>query len=73
LADAAQILPIGAGHHHLQVYAIQSGVFIVVFLAVGLFTVFLIFSSHNQRIIEYLWNTNESYLKCIKMCTKCYV
>jgi len=39
------------GHHHLQVYALQLGVFIIIFLAVGVFTVLLIFSCHNQRTV----------------------
>jgi len=51
LAVAAWILPVGAWSPALQVYAMQSGVFIIIFRAVGVFTVFLIFSSHNQGII----------------------
>jgi hypothetical protein len=51
LADAAQILSVGAGHQHMQVYAIQSGVFIVVSLAVGVVCVLLIFSSRVQRTV----------------------
>jgi len=43
--------PLELGHQHLQVDAIQSGVFIIILHAVGVFTVFLIFNSHNQRTV----------------------
>jgi len=51
LAVQLGFCPLELGHQHFQVYAIQSGVFVIIFRAVGVFTVFLIFSSHNQGII----------------------